>query len=231
MPKKVTVGRGGGGRGLFGGARSAILGLLLLRPDERFHLRQVARLAGTGLGPTQRELAALVGLGLVRREPSGQQVMFAADPSSPIFGELRSILTKTTGVADVIRAALGDVAGQIEVAFIFGSVAAGTQGSASDVDLLVIADPRRLSFGALARALAPAQGRLARDVNPTYYSPREFAARRSAGHHFVTDVLAGPKVFVIGDEHELERVGQKRVDPPARAERRRVRKALPRDPA
>ena len=214
--------RTSGDGGLFGKTRAAALGLLLMRPDERFHLRQIARLAGGGLGAVQRELAALTRMGILRREESGRQVYYQADRSSPIFGELAALLVKTSGVADVIRRALEPLRTRIALAMLFGSFAAGAQHAASDVDLLVVADPRELTFAELAKALAPAQARLGREVNPSFYPPAELRRKWAAGHHFIRSVLGGEKVFLIGDQDELRRVVGKRTSQTSRAVTRRA---------
>lgn len=208
--------------GLFGKTRSAVLGLLLLRPDERFHLRQISRLAGGGLGAVQREVAALARMGILRREASGRQVYYQADRSSPIFDELSSLLVKTSGVADVIRAALEPLRTRIALAMLFGSLAAGTQHAGSDIDLLVVADPRKLRFAELAKALAPAQARLRREVNPSFYPPAELRRKWAAGHHFLRSVLGGRMVFLIGGHDELRRVVGERAAETTRAVARRA---------
>lgn len=208
--------------GLFGKTRSAVLGLLLMRPDERFHLRQIARLSGGGVGAVQRELAALTRMGILRREESGRQVYYQADRSSPIFGELSAMLVKTTGVADVIKQALEPLRGRITLAALFGSFAAGAQHAGSDVDLFVVADPRKLSFAELTKALTPAQIRLGRDVNPSFYPPAELRRKWAAGHHFICSVLGGKKVFLIGDQDELRRLAGQRTSEMPRIVARRA---------
>jgi predicted nucleotidyltransferase len=195
---------------LFGKTRSVVLGLLLLRPDERFHLRQIARLTGSGLGAVQRELAALTNAGILQREQSGRQVYFQANSTSPIFTELKGLLVKTSGIADVLRDALAPLQPRIRVAFLFGSFARGHQHSASDIDLLLIANPKLLSFAEVAAAIVPLQTRLGREVNPTVYTPAEFARKWSAGHHFIRSVVQEPKVFLVGDEDELRTMARRR---------------------
>src|SRR5262245_45283362 len=105
---------------LFGQTRGAVMSVLLLRPDERVHLRQIVRLSGTGVGAVQRELAMLVAAGLVRREPSGRQVYFQAATDSPIFPEVQALILKTSGVVDVLRTALRDISPRVRVAAVFG---------------------------------------------------------------------------------------------------------------
>lgn len=209
-------------RGLFGKTRSAVLGLLLMRPDERFHLRQIARLSGGGLGAVQREVAALARMGILRREESGRQVYYQADRSSAIFGELCALLVKTSGMGDVIREALEPLRTRIDLALLFGSFATGAQHAASDIDLLVVADPRQLTFAELARTLSPAQARLGREVNPSLYPPAELRRKWAAGHHFVRSVLNGEKVFLIGDQDELRRVVGQRTSQTSRVIARRA---------
>ena len=193
---------------LFGQTRRAILALLYGHPDEAYYLRQLARSGGLGLGAVQREVKRLAEAGIFRRTVRGRQVYYQANPECPLFEELKSLVVKTAGVADALRDALAPLAGQINVAFIYGSVARFKQRSSSDVDLMVIGD---VSFGDVVSALATAQKTLGREINPTVYSPTEFKSKLKARHHFLSSVLRNEKVFVIGDEHELARMGPIRV--------------------
>jgi len=211
-----------GETGLFGKTRSAVLGLLLMRPDERFHLRQIVRLSSGAVGAVQREVSALTRMGILRREESGHQVYYQADRSSPIFGELSAMLVKTSGVADLIKVALEPLRERIALAVLCGSFAAGAHHAGSDIDLLVVADPRKVSFAELTKALAPAQSRLGRDVNPSFYPPAELRRKWAAGHHFVRSVLNGKKVFLIGDEDELRRLVGQRTSQTSRVVARRT---------
>jgi uncharacterized protein len=197
---------------LFGQTRRAILALLYGHPDQSYYLRQLVRSAGLGLGAAQREVKRLSDAGIIRRTVSGHQVFYQADPDCPIFSELKGLMVKTTAVADVLRAALAPLAAEIRLAFIYGSVAKLAQRNRSDVDVMVVGES---AFGEVVSALGAAQDTLAREINPTVYSPAEFRSKLKAGHHFLTAVLEGEKVFVIGDEHELARLGAKRLGKPA----------------
>jgi uncharacterized protein len=196
------------GKVLWGKTRGAVLGLLLTRPDEEFHVRQVARLSGATLGPVQRELKLLAGIGILKCREVGHQLLYRADPVSPVYDELRGLVVKTVGMADVLRSAIKPLADQIPVSFVFGSFAHGRQHAASDVDVMVIGDTL---VATVAKAMAAAQRRLNREINPTVYRPAEFAAKLRDGHHFLSAVMASPKVFLIGDEHELSRLAEERV--------------------
>ena len=193
------------GEVLFGRTRRAVLALLYGHADEEFYLREIIRSAGAGQGAMQRELGLLVGAGLVLRRAHGRQVYFRANPENPIYKELRGLLLKTAGVADVLREALAPQAASISVAFVYGSVARGEERRASDVDLLVVGDA---SFAAVAQALAPAQRRLGREVNPTVFTPAEFRQKLTAGHHFLRSVTEREKLFLFGNEHDLRRLGK-----------------------
>lgn len=192
---------------LFGPTRRQLLALLFGRPDERFYLREIVRAIGTGSSTVQRELAQLVEAGLVHREAEGRQVYFSVNRDAPVFPELYSLIQKTAGVADVLRRALGKLirAGAIEVAFVYGSVAAGTPTASSDVDLMIVG---RATLSELLPALRTAEAMLGREINPTTYPREEFRAKVRQGAHFVKRVLAGPKLMVTGDADELARLAR-----------------------
>lgn len=187
---------------LFGRARRAILALLFGRAGEAFYLRQIADLTGLAVGSVQRELANLVQAGLVVRTAKGHQVYFRADERSPIYPELVGLVTKTTGVAGVIRAAFAPFARKkmITVAFIYGSIAAGEQQPSSDVDLMIIGDIELKSVIPVVRRVEEQVGR---EVNPTIYRPEDFRQRLAAGEHFLSRIIARPRIMLIGDEDEF----------------------------
>jgi predicted nucleotidyltransferase len=163
--------------------------------------------AATAPSSLQRDLAALVGAGIVLRAVRGHQVYFRANRACPIFDELRGLVVKTFGVADVLKQALQPLSGNIDAAVVYGSVARGEERAASDIDLFVVGE---VSFGDVIEALAPVQRKLGREINPTVFPPVEFAGKVRESNHFVTTVLAEKKLFVIGGENELESVARKR---------------------
>jgi predicted nucleotidyltransferase len=193
---------------LFNKNRRAVLALLFGHPDQEFYLRQIVRACGGGVGAVQRELKQLADAGIIRRAARHKQVYFRANAACPVFEELKSLVLKTAGVADVLRVALAPLGDRIVVAFIFGSVARAQQKRESDVDCVVVG---QVTFSEVVESLADAQQHLAREVNPVVYSPEEFRSKLATGHHFLTRVLKKPKVFLIGDEDELARLAAKRV--------------------
>ena len=185
---------------LFPEYRRRVLGLLLLRPDEALHGREIARRTGLQAGTITRELGKLAEVGLLKRVKRGNQQVYSADTGSPVFTELASILRKTSGLADVLVQALAPVAPRLRLAFIFGSVARGHETAGSDVDVMLIGD---LGFRQAVALLHPCQATLGRELNPKLFSTREFVEKATA-EPFLIDVLAKPKIFLIGNAHDLE---------------------------
>jgi len=179
--------------------RRRVLGLLLLRPDEALHGREIARRTGLPPGTLTRELTKLAGAGILKREKRGNQQLYSADTASPVFGELASILRKTSGLADVLVQALAPVAERLRVAFVFGSVAQGRETAGSDVDVMLIG---ALSFKDAVARLHPTQAVIGREVNPKIFTPEEFTAKAKK-EPFLADVLTKPKIFLIGNAHDL----------------------------
>ena len=191
---------------LFGKTRQALLALLYSRADEEHLQESLIQLAGLGRGTVQRELEFLARAGIARRTVRGRQVYFQANTDCPIYSELRGLVVKTAGVADALRAALAPLAGRIRVAFIYGSVAKGTERRASDVDVMMIGE---VTFAEASEELARAQEVIGREINPSVYSPADFHAKLAAKHHFLNSMLKGEKIFLIGDERELGRLAKK----------------------
>jgi predicted nucleotidyltransferase len=191
--------------GLFGKTRQAVLALLYGRADSSFYTKQILDAVRIGRGTVQRELKNLTDTGIIIREVQGRQVYYRANEKCPIFSELKGIVRKTFGVADVIRQSLASGAGRIRVAFIFGSVARSADDRRSDIDLMVVG---RISFGDVVSLLSPAEEELTREVNPVVYPVAEFKKKVKEDHHFVKTVLEDEKIFVIGDEDELRRLAK-----------------------
>jgi predicted nucleotidyltransferase len=188
---------------LFGKARMAVLSLLYGNPDETFYLRQIARNAEAGMGAIQREVANLTTAGIIKRSEIGRQVFYQADRDCPVFPEIKSMILKTFGVGNVLRASFKPLSGHVKVAFVFGSVARGEEKKGSDIDLLLIGD---VTLRETVSALQDAQKKLMREINPHIYPTAEFKSKLAAGHHFIKSVVEGPKLFLIGDNRELERL-------------------------
>ena len=188
---------------LFGKTRRAVLSILYSHTDESFYLRQLVRITGIGVGAMQRELKQLTDAGIIRRLQIGRQIFFQANTDCPVFKELRDLIIKTIGVGDVLRSALVPLAERIQLAFIYGSIARGDETRGSDLDILVVGD---ITFAEVVSVISPLQETLSREINPSVYPLNEFRSKVSAGQHFINTVLEAPKVFVIGDNNEFEKL-------------------------
>ncbi len=192
---------------LFGTYRRQVLGLLLLHPDESFHLREIARVTNTQPGTLRRELAQLADAGVLTREQVGNLVRYRADAACPIYEELRGILKKTAGVADVLRDALAALSDKIAVAFVYGSIASGKERRSSDIDIMVVGTA---TFEDVVAALHPCQEQLRREINPNVYGFSEFKKKAKAKGSFLSRVLLEPKLFILGTANDLRKLGADR---------------------
>jgi predicted nucleotidyltransferase len=185
---------------LFGKTRRELLSILYRHADESFFMMQLVRAVGAGKGAVQRELKLLSDAGIITREKIGRQIFYQANHQCPIYEELRQMIAKTMGYADVLKSSLEKIRDKIKIAFIYGSVAKVGEIRGSDVDIMVVGDA---SFSEVVSAIQPSQAELKREVNPTVYPVREFVAKIRAKHHFIEQVLSEPRIFLIGDEYEL----------------------------
>ena len=190
---------------IFSDYRRRVLSLLLLHPGTTYHVRELARLTGTSAGALHKELSKLTKGGVLCRQEVGNQVRYGANCECPIFEELASIVRKTSGLVDVLASALSSIEKQIDFAFVFGSLARGEQNSNSDVDVMVVGE---LGFAEAVQVLHPVQQTLQREINPVVYSLDEFRRRIISDDSFVLQVLAQPKLFIVGNENELGKLTQ-----------------------
>jgi uncharacterized protein len=189
---------------LFGRTRGAALSIFYGHVGESFYLRQLARRTGIALGPVQREVRQLVDAGLVTRKIVGGRTLYSANQESPVFAEIKSLVTKTVGMHDVLSVALDPLRKKINLAFVYGSVARSSETEQSDIDLMVVG---KVDFGTVVAKLSEAQKTLNREINPTVYSVKEF--RDKMRGNFLKTVLSEKKFFVVGDENVLRELGQK----------------------
>ena len=186
---------------LFPAVRQRVLAVLFGSPDRSFYANELIALARSGTGAVQRELASLLAAGLVTVRDQGNQKHYQANAASPVFAELRGLVLKTVGLADVLRAALAPLEDQVAAAFVYGSVARQQDTAASDVDVLIVSDA--LGYAEVFGALEGAAQTLGRAINPTLYTRAELARRRAEDNAFVTRVLDQPRIWLMGDEEAL----------------------------
>jgi predicted nucleotidyltransferase len=186
---------------LFGRTRGGVLALLYGKPDQPYYMRQIARHIGVSVGNVQRELETLTEIGLIERSSAGNMTFFQANTKHPVFAEMRALVAKTTGSFHLLRTALEPLSAKITFAFVYGSVARGEEGASSDIDLMVVG---KVTMDDVLACLKPVEEILGRSINPTVYSLREFKAKLQARNHFLSSVMSGKHVFLVGDEDEFD---------------------------
>ncbi|MBU2854950.1 transcriptional regulator [Acidithiobacillus ferriphilus] len=190
---------------LFSATQQRVLALLFGQPGRSFFTNELIGLVGAGSGAVQREVKRLVESGLVTVTRIGSQKHYQANPAAPIFEELRGIVTKTLGLAEVLRAALVPLGETVRLALVYGSVAKGSDTAHSDIDLLLVSD--ELTLEQVYTALTPVEQQLGRRVSPTLYTVAEFRRRRAGGNPFLTKVLAGETIRLTEDDDDLIKAG------------------------
>jgi predicted nucleotidyltransferase len=182
--------------------RAEIFRLLFGVTLQEVHLRELQRRSGLALRTIQQEVEKLLGMELLLARRDGNRVYYSANTSHPLFQDIRSMVLKTSGLVEVLREALSGE--DVDAAFVFGSVARGEEGAEGDVDLMIVADA---GLSTVSRWLSGAPEKLGREVNPHVMSAEELGRRRKSGDQFLSRVLGSPKLFVVGDEDELARLG------------------------
>lgn len=186
---------------LFTSVQQRVLGLLFGQPERRYQGIELIRLVGAGSGATHRLLRRLAASGLVQVEAQGRQKYYKANPDSPVFNELVALIRKTVGLVEPLKQALEPLHDRIEAAFIYGSVAEGTDQSSSDIDLMVIAPD--VDYPSLYEVLQGAEEALSRPINPNVMTREEWQTKRQRADGFVARIAERPRLFVIGTDDEL----------------------------
>ena len=182
--------------------RQGILAAAFVQPERSWYVSELARRLGVPSSSLQRELHDLTAAGILKSHRQGRMVYYQANAESPLFSDLRGLMLKTAGLVDILANGLKPLRPRIRLAFVYGSIASGQERSDSDIDIMLIGD---ISPAELALPLRHARELLGREINPTVYSLAEFAQKRTAKDHFLTQVLTKPRLLVLGSENELDK--------------------------
>ena len=183
--------------------KAEILRLLFGVTNRELHVRELERQSHLSVSTVRQELKRLERVGVIVARRDGNRTYYRAHAAHPLYPDIRNLVLKTSGLVEVLRMALQHPG--IRQAFVFGSLAAGTEQAHSDLDLMAIGDVGSRQLSGLLCNVAAGVGR---EVNSHAISVAEFARRKKAHDHFLTSVLGAPKLFVIGDEHELAGLGE-----------------------
>ena len=183
--------------------RAGIFTILFGVVKKELHNREIARRSGLSEAAVRQELGKLTDLDLVVVRKDGNRVYYSANRSHPLYKEIHSIVLKTTGLVYVLKEALAD--DRIEIAFVFGSIAEGSESSDSDVDVLIIGN---IGLKEVSRLLSGVSERIEREINPIVLSRSEYLKRKSKDDHFVHSVISGKRLFIKGDPDEFKAMGR-----------------------
>jgi len=183
--------------------RAEIFRLLFGIADEELHVRELQRRSGLNDSTIRQELRKLVRLELVKGRKDSNRVYYTANRSNPLYPELRSLVLKTVGLVDILRAVLQD--NRIQMAFVFGSIAEGKETVDSDVDLFIIGN---LGLRTVSKLLSGPSMKIGREINPHVMNAKEFRNRIETGEHFISSVIESQKLFIIGSENDLKTMGR-----------------------
>jgi len=179
--------------------RVTLLTYLLSNPEMRFYLRQLERETGLAASTLKDELHRLEEIGLLRASQVGNIRFYQVDREFVLYPELKSMILKTQGVAKVIKENLATL-GEIKYAFIYGSFAKGEEKLGSDIDVMIIGHVDLVRLNSL---LSSVEDKLRRTINYIVFSPQDWEERKAEGEEFIRDLLADPKIMLVGDGHEL----------------------------
>jgi predicted nucleotidyltransferase len=193
------------GRALFSRVRLRVLGLLIGQPSRSYQLIEVISLVGSGRGAVQRELKRLANAGIIKISVTAGRKMYQANMQSPIFTDLHGLIVKTAGLVEPLQIALKTLSKRIDVAFIYGSIARESDTAKSDVDVMIIGSD--IAYGDVYRGIQKAERSLQREINPTVMSVEEWKSKLSERNPFISKIAQQPKIFVIGTEDALKRIG------------------------
>ncbi len=187
---------------LFTRTQQQLLSLLFGQPQRSFYLRELIERAGIGRGTVQRELEKMTTAELISVKKIGNQKHYQANPQCPIYEELSSIVRKTFGIVDVIRRVLLPIDKDIDYAFVYGSIAKGTEKAKSDIDLMLIRN--KLNYGEVMDLLIPVEGILGRPVNPSIYTAKQIGDKLKSENSFISRVMKQDKLWIKGGQDDIK---------------------------
>jgi len=186
---------------LFSKTRQAILSTCLLHPEKWWYLSDLAHHLKLTPSSLQRELAGLSESNILQTRKDGNRIYYKANITCPGVQELQLLFIKTVGITDVVALALKRSLPNIELAFIYGSMARGEAIHTSDVDLMIVGEVKLID---ITQEIKAAEKKLGREINPTLYSQKEFQSKIQSKDAFISTVLGGSIIFIKGNQNEIK---------------------------
>lgn len=179
--------------------RQKLFRLFFSNPDAEHYLRELERLLDTPVAMIRKELIRLEAEGIFLSKKRGNLAYYCLNKSYPLFDEVKSMVFKTVGIQGSLRKALDGLKG-VQKAFIYGSYAREEAGATSDIDLFIIGS---INEDTLVRRVRDLEKNLLREINYTLYTMKDFEKKKKQKDPFVSDVLEGPKIMLVGDPNDL----------------------------
>ena len=173
--------------------------------DRTFHIRELSRKLGIPYSVLYREVKNLALLGILNEEKRGKITLVSANRKLSFFAELRGLMMKTAGLADLLRSALSGVKG-VRFALVYGSFASSEESPLSDIDVLVVGNT---SEEKVLTAISQIEEKTGREFNYIVWNEDAFNKKIRARHHLLIDISRNPVIMIIGEENEFRRALKK----------------------
>ncbi len=180
--------------------RIKVLELFFSNLNEIYHVRGIVREIGEEINAVRRELEKLEKDGVLRKEPRGNRIYYSLRSEYPFFGDILSMVSKTTGLGKQLIDNKNKI-GKVSFIMFSGKFTRNKERKREDeVDILIIGDIVLPELAALIRVEESKRGR---EINYTVMGRDELDFRKKRRDPFLTGILAGSRVMIIGDEEDL----------------------------
>jgi hypothetical protein len=180
--------------------RIKVLELFFSNFKELYHVRGIVRETDEEINAIRRELTKMESDGILRKEPRGNRIYYFLRPEHPFFGDLLSLVAKTTGLGKALIENKNKIG---KVSFIMFSgrfVRSKDRKRDEDVDILVVGEVVLPELASLIRAEESKRGK---EINYTVMSREELDFRKKRRDPFLLGILAANRVMILGDEEDL----------------------------
>jgi DNA-binding transcriptional ArsR family regulator len=165
------------------------MSLLFNSPEEKFYVREIARLVNKNPSGVKRELDNLKKMDLVTSEKEGNLKYFKANRNSPLFPELKGLIAKSLGLPGALKTILK--ASDVRTAFIYGPYVNNT--NLNKLDLFIVSDSRHFD-----KILGDIEKRFGRKINYTVINETEYRSQKKSGHTQLKKLIKAKKIALIG---------------------------------
>jgi len=179
--------------------QTLVMEIFFNNPEKSYYLRELAKILGKQPGVFQKDINALVAKNILLSERVANSRFFKLNKEYALYSEIKSIFFKTVGAQGQLKDVLSKIK-NIKLAFIFGSFASKSEDSLSDIDLMIIGNPKEEE---LIPEIIKIENKIDREINYHIFSQEEWEKRVKDGDSFLKNILAKEKIFLINDQNRL----------------------------